>query len=196
MQDASSQTRQEITAITKVLSELTGLASRWNGEVELSQDPRILGRKPFTCRIVVNAGLVDQPARWRTLIHEALHWLSAGYNMTDYQAFLGWEEGVTEQAQRLLRPIVLERLGVQVDSSASSPVEAAYSFNKYIRAIELLRNALGREDQQEFYLSLLATEIKQRHNLIFGLGNRLPGRQRSAFMAVFSEANSVLKDLP
>ena len=116
--------------------------------------------------------------------------------MTDYQAFLGWEEGVVEQTQRLLRPIVLERLGVQVDSSVFSSAESAYSFNKYIRAIELLRNALGREDEQEFYLTLLATEIKRRHNLIFSLGNRLPGLQRIAFMAVFSEANSILKDSP
>jgi hypothetical protein len=194
--ETETRIQQELVAIVDVLTEMTGLASRWSGEVELSQDPRIMGRKPFSCRIIVNAGLVDQSARWRTLIHEAMHSLSAGYNMTDYQAFLGWEEGVVEQTQRLLRPIVLERLGVQVDSSVFSSAESAYSFNKYIRAIELLRNALGREDEQEFYLTLLATEIKRRHNLIFSLGNRLPGLQRIAFMAVFSEANSILKDSP
>ena len=196
MQDAALQTKRELTAIITALTQITGLTSHWNGEVELSQDPRILGRKPFSCRIIVNARLVDQPARWRTLIHEALHSLSVGYNMTDYQAFLGWEEGVVEQTQRLLRPIVLERLGVQVDSSVFSPIEAAYSFNKYIRAIELFRSVLGRDDEREFYLTLLATETKRRHDLIFGLGNRLPGLQRGEFMAIFSKANSILKEPP
>ena len=196
MNEAEERIQQELVAIVDILTEMTGLASRWSGEVELSQDARILGREPFTCHIVISESIVNQLARWRTLIHEALHSFSAGYNMTDYQAFLGWEEGVVEQTQRLLRPMVLERLGVQVDSSIFSPVESAYSFNKYIRAIELLRNALGREDEQEFYIILLATEIKRRHNLIFSLGNRLPSPQRTVFMAVFSEANSILKDLP
>lgn len=73
MQDAASQTQQELDAIINILSGLTGLTSRWNGEVELSQDLSALGRKPFTCRIVINRSLLNSPLRWRTLIHEALH---------------------------------------------------------------------------------------------------------------------------
>ena len=196
MQDAASQTRQEIAAIVDVLSELTGLSSRWNGEVELSHDPRILGRKPFSCRIVVNVGVINQPTRWRTLIHEALHSFSAGYNMTDYQAFLGWEEGVVEQTQRLLRPAIFGRLGLLIDNSVFAPVEAAHSFNKYIRAVELLRSALHREDEQGFYVPLLATEIKRRQGLVFSFGNRLPSPERSTFVAVYSKANAILKEMP
>jgi len=196
MQDAASRTRQEVAAIIDILSELTGLASRWNGEVELSQDPRILGRKPFTCRVVVNVGLVDQPARWRTLIHEALHSFSAGYNMTDYQAFLGWEEGVVEQTQRLLRPAVLARLGLQIEEAVFAPVEISYAFNKYIQAIERMRSALHDKDELSFYLRLLTTEIKNRHNFVFSTGNRLPAQERAAFVAIFSATNSVLKEAP
>lgn len=51
--------------------------------------------------------------------------------MTDYQAFLGWEEGVIEQVQRLLRPTVLKKLGLQIDEAVFVPVKAAYAFNKY-----------------------------------------------------------------
>ena len=196
MNEAEIRVQQELVGIVDVLSELTGLTSRWNGEVELTHDPRVLGRKPFTCRIVLNERLADQPLRWRTLIHEALHSFSAGYNMTDYQGFLGWEEGVIEQTQRLLRPAVLERLGLQIDNSVFMQVETNYSFNKYIRAIERLRGALEREDELEFYLDLLATQIKQRHNLLFGAGNRLPSKQRVTFITIFSEANSVLKESP
>jgi hypothetical protein len=194
VQDAAGRTRQEIAVIVDILSELTGLSSRWNGEVELSQDARILGRKPFSCRIVLSMRLVNQPTRWRTLIHEALHSFSAGYNMTDYQAFLGWEEGVVEQTQRLLRPAVLTRLGLQIDDAVFAPIEISYSFNKYIQAIERMRSALKNEDELSFYLRLLATEIKRRHNFVFGIGNRLPAQERAAFVVIFSAANSVLKE--
>lgn len=193
MNKAEARVQQELTGIVGVLSELTGLTSRWSGEVELSQDARAFGRKPFSCRIVLAERLADQPVRWRTLIHEALHSFSAGYNMTDYQAFLGWEEGVVEQTQRLLRSSVLEKLDVQVAGSVFAAVEMAYSFNQYIQAIERMRVALSRNDEREFYLDLLATPIKQRHNLIFALGNRLPGEERIRFMKGFSEANSALK---
>ena len=196
MSEAEARVQQELIAIVDVLSELTGLTSRWSGEVELSQDPRVLGRKPFSCRIVLNERLADQPVHWRTLIHEALHSFSAGYNMTDYQAFLGWEEGVVEKTQRLLRPTILKRLGLRIDASIFMPIEAAHSFNKYVRAIERLRAALSREDELEFYLDLLATQVKQRHNLLFGAGNRLPSKQRVTFITIFSEANSVLKEAP
>lgn len=193
MNEAEARVQQELVGIVGVLSELTGLTSRWSGEVELSQDARAFGRKPFSCQIVLAERLADQPVRWRTLIHEALHSFSAGYNMTDYQASLGWEEGVVEQTQRLLRPEVLEKLDAQVASSVFAAVETAYSFNRYIQAIERMRVALTRDDEREFYLSLLATPINQRHNLIFAQGNRLPGEERIRFMKVFSEANSSLK---
>ena len=193
MNEAEARVQQELVGIVGVLSELTGLTSRWSGEVELSQDARAFGRKPFSCQIVLAERLADQPVRWRTPIHEALHSFSAGYNMTDYQASLGWEEGVVEQTQRLLRPEVLEKLDAQVASSVFAAVETAYSFNRYIQAIERMRVALTRDDEREFYLSLLATPINQRHNLIFAQGNRLPGEERIRFMKVFSEANSSLK---
>ncbi len=122
MTEAETRIQQELVAIMGVLRELTGLTSRWSGDVELIHDLRVLGRKPFTCRIVLNERLADQPVHWRTLIHEALHSFSAGYNMTDYQAFLGWEEGTVEQVQRLLRPTVLKRLGLQIDDAVFVPL--------------------------------------------------------------------------
>ena len=191
-----ARVQQEISAVVDALSELTGLSSRWNGDVELSQDTRIFGRKPFSCRIVLNQQLANNPIRWRTLIHEALDSFSAGYTMGNYQMFLGWEEAVVEQTQRLLRPAVLERIGVQVESSIFVPIETNYSFNKYISAMERMRVALRDDDEQQFYLNLLATEINIRHSLVFSRGNQLPKGERNKFIAVFSEANSVLKESP
>lgn len=187
--------QQELVAIIALLGEMTGLTSRWNGEVELAQDPRALGRKPFTCRIVLNERLVNHPARWRTLIHEALHSFSAGYNREDYQAWRGWEEGVVEQLQRLFRPSILARLSVTVDATVFQAVEEDYPFNKYIQALEQLREAIDSRPTHEFYLDLLATGIKDRPGLILGKRFQLPQEERATFVGLFSRTNSVLKEV-
>ncbi len=194
MQDTTLQTRQELVAIVDILSNLTGLSSRWNGEVELSQDPSALGRKPFTCRIVINRSLVNLPVRWRTLIHEALHSFSAGYNRDDYQSLRGWEEGVVEQLQRLLRPSVLTQLSIVADATIFQDAEEDYPFNEYIQVLEQLRIALGPQPIQDFYLTLLATEIKNRPGLILNKRIQLRQDKRYAFIRLFSRANSVLKE--
>lgn len=147
MNETELRIQQELIAIIGALTEITGLTSRWSGDVELTQDARVLGRKPFSCRIVLNEQLVIRATRWRTLIHEALHSFSAGYNMTDYQAALGWEEGVVEQTQRLLRPAVLKRLELEIDPSIFDLVEANYSFNRYIQALEQIRTAMHNDNE-------------------------------------------------
>jgi len=192
--ETEARIQQELVAIVDVLGELTGLTSRWNGEVELSQDARAFGRKPFSCRIVLNKRLADQPVRWRTLIHEALHSFSAGYNSQDYQAWRGWEEGVVEQLQRLFRPSVLARLSVTVDAAIFREAEVDYLFNKHIKALEQLREATGAREVQEFYLDLLATKIKDRPGLILSRRFHLPLEEQAAFVELFSRANSVLKE--
>lgn len=151
-------------------------------------------RKPFTCRIVINTGLIGQPVRWRTLIHEALHSFSAGYNSADYQKWRGWEEGVVEQLQRLLRPLVLDRFGVVVDEDVFAQVESEHAFNPFMAALERLRTALGAEDPRIFYVGLLGTPIKDRPGFIFGRGNKLPAPQRIQFVKMFSAANAALKE--
>ena len=194
MDETEARIQQELIAIMAVLSDLTGLTSRWNGEVELSQDARAFGRKPFSCRIVLNERLADQPVRWRTLIHEALHSFSVGYNSRDYQAWRGWEEGVVEQLQRLLRPFVLARISVLVDEVAFQSVEVDYTFNEYIEALEQLRQATSASASREFYVDLLATEIKNRPGLILSRRSQLPQDERDAFVRLFSQTNSVLKE--
>lgn len=194
MDEAEAKVQQELFGIAGVLSELTGLTSRWSGEVELSQDARAFGRKPFSCRIVLAERLAEQPVRWRTLIHEALHSFSVGYNLQDYQTWRGWEEGVVEQLQRLFRPAVLTRLYVTIDAAVFGEAEVDYLFNKHIKALEQLRGATGAGEAQDFYLDLLATEIKDRPGLILSRRFQLPPEERVAFVGLFSRANSVLKE--
>ena len=63
MRDAAGRTRQEVAAIINILSKLTGITSGWNGEIELSQGTRALGRKPFTCQIVLSESLAASTKR-------------------------------------------------------------------------------------------------------------------------------------
>ena len=193
--DQTAQVREELHRILPVLSRLTGLPSRWNGELVLVPDAGFKGKKLFSCSILLDASLATQEVRWRTLIHEALHALSAGYNQSDYNAFTGWEEGVAEQLQRLIRPKVLAVLGVSVRPDVFSEAEAGHLFNPRIRAVESLRIALGISEQQseQFYIDLLATPIKSRISLILGMANRLENEEYRQFIRVFSLANSILK---
>lgn len=188
--------RAELTRITRVLEEITGLTSRWNGTVEFTFDPpegyrRAHGRKPFSCGIKIDHDLAQTPARWRTLIHEALHALSEGYTRDDYLRFRGWEEGVVEKTQRLVRRQVLERLGVDVSEEIFAPFESPHIFDPQIEALEAIRAALGR-DALAFYLALLSTPIRFRPGALYGESYRLEPDARKAYLIVFSRASAAL----
>lgn len=131
--------------------------------------------------------------RWSTLIHEALHTISAGYVPTDYRNFPGWEEGVVERLQRVYRLTVLGRLGVSVEDELFRVSEEKHNYNKYIQALEGVRLILNIADA-DFYTNLLQTPIRSRFGYVYGLGNNLISRERSEFIRTLSAANSVLKD--
>ena len=57
-----------------------------------------------------------------TFIHEALHSVSAGFMGEDYRSARGWEEGVAEQLQRLLRVEVLDRLGAHMEEAVFTSI--------------------------------------------------------------------------
>ncbi len=191
----AEQVCKELEHLAPILTELTGLPSRWNGQVELGQEEWFRGKKLFSCGIVIQAQLVRSETRWRTLIHESLHSRSAGYNSLDYNALIGWEEGVVEQAQRLLRPVVLARIGVQAEEAVFREVEADHVYNRYVDALEDLRRslAIAQEQQIDFYLKLLATPIRDRAAFAYNLGSSLIGTDRFRFLSIFSAAGDRLR---
>ncbi len=172
--------------------ELIGRPSRWSGVLLLTDDPNIHGAKPFRCDIIINGNLSQQDTRWRTLIHEMLHTFSAGYNPQDYQALRGWEEGVIEQLQRLLRPAVLAKLGVTVSDQVFDRVEGGHEYQKYVRALEDIRAHLDI-GPEPFCLDLLATPIRDRQAFVFNKGLALPPERQMSFFTAFSAGNAVLK---
>jgi hypothetical protein len=170
--------RRELEALRDTVEELTGLSSRWNGtvvvmesaEIALLQGKALLAEKQWDCTILVNSALAGIPLRWRTLSHEVLHSVSAGINEVHYKQFKGWEEGVVESLQRLLRPQILSHIGVNVPESVFTPVETLWLFNGYIEALESLRNYVELPKEQ-FYLELIKTPLADRMAAAYRLGS-------------------------
>ena len=197
MDDLEARTQKEIADITAVLTELTGLPSRWSGRVELVLEAEFKGRKRPVCDIQIDADLVTQDARWATLIHEALHSISAGYNSNDFRQYRGWEEGVVEQLQRTLRPAIFDKLGIALASDVFLAEEEAHAFNGYIAALEslrlMLKESTSSNAKQDFYLDLLSLPIAERPDSIVRVSFVLEQPQRGVFISAFSRANSILK---
>jgi hypothetical protein len=193
MDSLQTEITDELRRIVPIVEELTGLRSRWSGVLELVADADFKGKKPFRCDILVHADLARQLERWTTLIHEVLHTVSAGYVRNDYQDFQGWEEGVIEQLQRLLRARILSRLGVDNTAEVFEPLDNGHAYNGFIGALERLREIIGGVDIEAFYLHLLATPIKDRPAILLNLGAALAGEPRRQFIAAFAAANATLR---
>jgi hypothetical protein len=188
----TQEAKQDLQQIGKALSLLIGLTSRWSGTVELRDDPRMYGEASYAFDIRLNLRRQRQDVRWRSMIHEVLHTCSAGYNRLGYEALPGWEEGVVEALQRLLRPDILKELGVAVEEAVFLEDEQNSWYTPYLDALERLRTALN-EGAKEFYVGLLATPIMDRPARIFERGLELPDERAIAFRKIFAMASAVLR---
>ena len=164
-----TQVLEELKAVRDAVERLTGLRSRWSGSVVLMNSREImamrgqpvLAEKRWSCDILLNTALMSSPTRWRTYIHEMLHSVSIGLNEQDLRRMRGWEEGVVEQMQRLLRPRILTDVGIVVPEEVFAAVDHAWTLNGFVEALETLRSALERE-ADAFYLELLRTPLRER----------------------------------
>ena len=192
MNSTEAQAQQEVAQVVRIVEELTGLSSRWSGQVELVPGAQYRGQKSFSCHISIRASLAQDESRWMTFIHEALHSVSAGFVGEDYRSARGWEEGVVEQLQRLFRAEVLDRLGVHVEEAVFAEAEGKYLYNLYIEYLEQLRQLL-QDEPEGFYLDLLRTPIKARAARIYARGSAL-GLPQGVFIRIFSTASATMRD--
>ena len=152
---AQQQVEEETRRLVALVEEITGLRSRWNGQIILLGDAemlpllgrRVSGEKRWGCDILLHSSLVGDSLRWRTLLHEALHSVSVGMNEQDYRRFRGWEEGTVEWLQRRLRPEILHSLGVSVLEEVFVVAEQFWPFNKYLIALQILQQAAGLDTE-------------------------------------------------
>ncbi len=176
--------RDELNAVKEAVEQLTGLRSRWSGNVILLASREIVAlkgtltfaEKRWNCDVLVNADLIATPTRWRTYIHEMLHSVSVGLNETDVGRFRGWEEGVVEQTQRLFRQDIFTRIRIDSPESAYAEMDRLWKLNSYIKALEELRQVLLL-DAEPYYLRLLQTPLNARLGLVRGFSSE-PDYQR------------------
>src|ERR1044071_8133325 len=90
----------ELIDIEETIEELTSLRSNWNQQLLLETIEGERGSKSFACDITLRRELASSPLPWRTMIHEMFHACSVGFNIHDYNAARGWEEGVVEPLSR------------------------------------------------------------------------------------------------
>ncbi len=57
MDELEWQTQEELAAIVTIFVELTGLSSRWSGQVELVTNADFRGKKLFRCDILIDVAL-------------------------------------------------------------------------------------------------------------------------------------------
>ena len=192
MDELETQIRAELAAITDILENILGRRSRWNGEVELSDEAAAYGKARWSGGIVLNRGVAASEARWRTEIHELLHTFSPELTASSYLSLPGWKEGIVEQSQRSLRADILTRLSVTVPDGVFGAVEAGHEYNRYISALDKLVTILN-ESGEVFCRELLAVPLKDRPAAVIQRGRQLPSDQFRVFQREFALAFSILR---
>lgn len=172
MDELTAQITDEVTAISDWLQVYLDRHSRWNGEIELSDISDNYGKALWNGSISLDREVAQTDLRWRTMIHEALHHFSEGLTPTTYFELPGWEEGIVEQQQRVLRDEILFSLGISFSTAIFATVENNHKVNKYIEALESLRIVLGRPTPG-FYQSLVTMPLKNRPTSVIELGKLL-----------------------
>ena len=196
--EAGEQVRDEFERVVSAVEEMTGLKSRWNGEVRVIQPqeqlfaPRLFtARKDWDCGLTVIYGLGANDTRWRVFIHEALHSVSVGLNNQDSGAHRGWEEGPVEMMQRRLRPDVLARLGRTSAEATSAHMEMGWPYEPYVIALRSLVAEFMDVEEGDFLRTLLGIPLRERKTYVFAWGRR-DAADFDRFRRVYAAASGVL----
>ena len=176
---------EEVRQIIAFVEEQTGLPSRWNGGLLVLTDgtgaartAQMLARVPYlakkewSCSITVVESVLQDDQRWRTLLHEALHSVSVGLTEPDYQRFAPWEEAVVEGLQRLYRPHLFQRMGLNVDEKQFQAHEATWRYERALGAISQIAAERPEVLLRDFLEGLLRTPLPDRPAFAFAWGRQ------------------------
>ncbi len=176
---------EEVRQIIGATEEFTGLPSRWNGGLlilaDASGEARTVGmlshalylaKKEWSCGITVLESVLQNDLRWRTLLHEAIHSVSVGLTEPNYQRLRLWEETVVESLQRLYRPRLFVRLGLQIPESRFTAHEAAWPSQRALLALEHIMAERPEIAPQEFLEQMLRTPLPDRPAFAFEWGRQ------------------------
>ncbi len=190
-----SAAQRDLEQIRRILEDITGFNSLWSGNVTvepLSVD--YLGVKQWSCDIGIREDVLQhREQRWTTMIHESLHPVSNGLQRDSYSANQGWEEGIVEQAQRILRNRIFDRLNISARTSQLRDIDRRNLYNDFVSELETLRTRLGIESER-FYLELLSAPLAERSQFVKTIGdNRWVGDALDEWHQVFEQSDKVLR---
>ena len=187
-----SSLQQEFRSLILELEVALDRPSRWNGKVYLARTISFGGAAHYDGSLSLSESVYTDPdLRWRTMIHEALHTFSPSYSRMEFTAARGWEEGVVEEMQRLIRSQLLSSLHIRVNENVLTRAEENHPYNVYILSLEDLRGHLG-DQPLNFYRSLLATHLPERALMLRRGSILLNEPERQAFLSAWLKAALVL----
>lgn len=166
-------------AVIRLIERYSGLRSRWGGVIwvrdALSGQS---GQKHRWCGISIREDvLLHRTRRWRTMIHEGLHSVSAVFSAGRLEPqHFAWEEAIVEQAQRLLRPTIVDHLGLALVEDDFLSDDNLHPLNAHIARLEQHRTAVG-EESEPFYVRLLGTDKEGRAREIIATSRAYGARQ-------------------
>lgn len=162
--------------ITAEVERLTGLPSKWSGKVFVPPADKKspwYGLKAWACDISIREDAADRiSTRYPTLIHEVLHSVSNDMLPSTYAKMVGWEEGVVEGLQRLLRPAIMKRRfpDLQLEDELFAAASDKYNgYNPWVQTLQLLAKELGVPEKR-FFLDLIKTPLEDRPAYVRELG--------------------------
>lgn len=158
----------DLRRLTLEIKRLTGMPSRWAGVVWVRDRTFLFsGQKHGWCGVSIREDiLLHPPARWRTMLHEGFHSVSAAFGAGRLDAApRAWEEAIVEQCQRLFRGQLLSAIGVDFAEARFREGDEQHPYNRHIRALEAHRAALGSA-AEPFFLGLLRAGPAGRAGLV------------------------------
>ena len=194
----------ELRQITAFVEAATGLPSRWNGGLRILADgtdeawaaqalPRVSYRakKEWDCSITVAESVLQDDQRWRTLLHEILHSVSAGLTEPMYQQYAPWEEAVVESLQRLYRPLLFQQLGLDFEEEPSQALEATWRYGRAVEAVGKIAAERPEVPVRNFLEAMLRTPLPERPAFAFEWGRQ--SADFDHFKRVYAAASSLLR---
>ena len=195
---------EEVRQIVAAVEEFTGLPSRWNGGVlilaEASGEATIAGmlsrvpylaKKEWSCSITVLESVLTDDRRWRSLLHEALHSVSVGLTNSSYGRLRLWEEAVVESLQRMYRPLLFERLSLDISEDEYAAQETIWPYNSAVEALGRILAERPDVPAQEFLEQMVRMPLSDRPAFAFKWGQQ--GADLDHFKRVYAAASGILR---
>ncbi len=174
-----AQAEADLSRVIVEIVAVTGLQTRWRGIVVVrGLDFLHAGQKHGWCGISLREDILSvSEYRWPTMIHEGLHSVSAAFSAARLDPVSRrWEEAIVEQTQRILRPGLLESLGVTLDDGAVSARDASHRYNGYIGGLEAQRQS-EQTASLDFYLRLLRSAPRERIRMLIAAVREVASRR-------------------